>query len=83
MTEIDEIKKIALEKLDDFVREELKYLKASGMTLSSFDINNMLDDALSDREKKELKGSIEQIKKNSVRFYCRCRGIEIPAEVEE
>ena len=82
MAKADEIKATALNKLDDFVKGELKYLKDNHKKLSSFDINNMLEDTLSDKEKNEARRSIEQIK-NCVRFYCQCRGIEIPLEIDE
>lgn len=82
MAKADEIKATALNKLDDFVKGELKCLKDNHKKLSSFDINNMLEDTLSDKEKDEVRNSIEQIK-NCVRFYCQCRGIEIPSEIEE
>ena len=81
MTEADKIKTTALNKLDEFVKGELKYLKDNHMTLSSFDINNMLDDFLSDKEIEEVKANLEQIKK-SVRPYCISRGIEIPPEID-
>ena len=73
---------MALNKLDEFVKGELRYLKDNNMTLPSFDINHMLKDTLSDEEREEAKASIEQIK-NSPRVYCRCRGIEIPAEIDK
>ena len=81
MTEADKIKATALNKLDEYVIGELQILKGSNQPLSSFSFNNMLDDYLSDGERREVKHNIEQIKK-SVRLYCSCRGIEIPAEID-
>lgn len=78
MNEADEFKKLALAKLNEYVEGELKYLVDNGLKLSSFSMANMLIDYLSEEEKTEIHGSMEQLMEDKVVFYCRCQGIEIP-----
>lgn len=83
MNEADEIKKRALAKLNEYVEGELKYLVDNGLKLSSFSMANMLIDCLSEEEKAEIYGSMQQLMQDKVVFYCRCQGIEIPQSLLE
>ena len=81
MDPLDEIKANALEKLDEFVKGELQYLVANNYSLKMFRVENMLSDHLNETEKKEVNNSIQQLKEGAVKFYCKCRGINIPEQL--
>lgn len=81
MDPLDEIKANALEKLDEFVKGELQYLVANNYPLKMFRVENMLSDHLNETEKKEVNNSIQQLKEGAVKFYCKCRGINIPEQL--
>lgn len=81
MNELDKIKAIALEKLDEFVKGELQYLVDNNYPLKKFRVENMLPDHLTNNEKKEVNNSIQQLKEGAVKSYCKCRGIVIPQEL--
>ena len=83
MNEADEIKKRALEKLNEYVEEELKYLVDNRLKLSSFSMANMLIDCLSEEEKTEIHCSMHQLMQDKVVFYCKCQGIDIPHSLLE
>jgi len=75
------IKKSALDKVDEFVNGELRYLVDNKYPLKKFNIDNMLPDNLTEKEKKEVIESIQQLKEGAVKFYCICRGIDIPEQL--
>lgn len=75
------IKRKALEKLDEFVKGELQYLVNNSYPLQLFNIENMLPDNLNEKEKEEINKSILQLKEGAVKFYCICRGIDIPEQL--
>lgn len=78
MNEANETKICALEKLNDYVKGELRYLVDNELKLNSFSMCNMADNYLSEIEKEEIQGSIDQLKKGNIAFYCICQDIEIP-----
>lgn len=80
MSPKDQTKKEALNSLDEYVKGELRYLEDNDLKLENFSLENMLEDALSEEEKVEVSQNIEQIK-NSVSFYCKCRGIVISSKL--
>lgn len=81
MTELDKIKANAFEKLDEFVKGELQYLVDNNYPLKMFSMENMLSDHLTENEKREVNNSIQQLKEGAVKFYCKCRGIDIPKQL--
>lgn len=80
MTKKDKIKAKALEKLDKYVKSQLKYHQDVGQPLEAFSMD-MFDDSFSDEERDEIKNSIQQLTEGNVAFYCSCRGIEIPSSL--
>lgn len=51
MCELDQIKSTTLQKLDEYVIGELKYLTDADQVLDSFSLGNMIPDYLSKEEK--------------------------------
>ena len=72
----NQIKKEALEKLDELVKTELKYLNDGNSSITSFSLN-IQKNYFTKEEKDEISNSIKQVQTNII-FYCQSRGIEIP-----
>lgn len=81
MTTADKIKRTALEKLNSIVKYTFVYLIDNHLSLSDFYLTETQLDCLTEKEKHEVKGCIEQLTSNKVEFYCKCQGIEIPKEL--
>ncbi len=78
MTTADKIKRAALEKLNFIVENSFVYLIDNHLSLGDFYLTETQLDCLTEMEKHEVKGCIEQLTSNKVEFYCKCQGIEIP-----
>lgn len=72
----NQIKKEALEKLDELVKMELEYLNDAKSSITSFTLN-IQENYFTKEEKDEISNSIKQAQTNII-FYCQSRGIEIP-----
>ena len=81
MTAADKIKRTALEKLNFIVKNSIVYLIDNHLSLSDFYLTETQLDCLTEKEKHEVKGCIEQLTSNRVELYCKCQGIEIPEEL--
>lgn len=73
------IKREALEKLDGYVKGELKYLKDTNSSLDNFNLK--VEDLFNEEELRELGNSIIQLNEGNIEFYCLCRDIIIPKEL--
>ncbi len=73
------IKREALEKLDGYVKGELKYLKDTNSSLDNFNLK--VEDLFNEEELRELGNSIIQLNGGNIEFYCLCRDIIIPKEL--
>ena len=81
MTAADKIKRTALEKLNFIVKNSIVYLIDNHLSLSDFYLTETQLDCLTEKEKHEVKGCIEQLTSNRVELYCKYQGIEIPEEL--
>lgn len=77
----DEIKKEALRKLNEYVKGELKYLVDNNLSIDSFSLENMLDDYLTNEERKEVSSNLKQLIEGHVVDYCKTNGIDIPNQL--
>ena len=71
----------AIEKLDDYVKGELKFLVDNNLPLNSFSMGNMLPEYFSPEEEAEVKNCLQQLQNGKVVVYCACRGIDIPKQL--
>lgn len=74
MANKNEIKRKALEKLDELVLTELKRLEDGGFQLEDFNLNVQEKD-FSEEEKHEIENSIHHVHVH-LKCYCKYRGIE-------
>lgn len=81
MTAADKIKRTALEKLNFIVKNSIVYLIDNHLSLSDFYLTETQLDCLTEKEKHEVEGCIEQLTSNRVELYCKYQGIEIPEEL--
>lgn len=73
------IKREALEKLDGYVKEELKYLKDTNSSLDNFNLK--VEDLFNEEELIEVGNIIKQLNGGNIELYCFCRDIIIPKEL--
>ena len=71
MTAADKIKRTALEKLNFIVKNSIVYLIDNHLSLSDFYLTETQLDCLTEKEKYEVKGCIEQLTSNRVELYCK------------
>lgn len=83
MEDKNKIKRIALEKLDELVKKELKYLIDTNDTIDSFSLDaNLLKNTLTKEEYKEVFSCIsKQLMNGNVHIYCWYRFIDIPDQL--
>ena len=71
----------AIERLDVYVKGELRYLVDNNLPLKSYSMDNMLSNIISKEEAEgELKNCLQQLNNGNVAGYCACRGIDIPKQ---